>query len=649
MSLSTLQTLRITVAALRQVTEETQAQLAAGISLTQDKVSRRQSGASAWTLDDVDALAAHWGLDVLELLAGPTRATEAYIARQSGAGPVSATFAPAAAESEPVRAERPPRPATAAPVAPKAAAAAPKAAPEVVPEAAVDAGVPEPLFVPATYWQQLACGDVITSRFPPMSTVGRCREHGVQEIVGYDQQTPATQLTPAGTTTLSEAVPVPDFDRGPTGEIAQFAPAPCVRCGRPVRHRVAGVATHVGGFCELPTTPVPTQPPAQDPTPKTSVAPAEDAQQAPQPPHAASPPEPTPAPAAEPEQQPAPAPSVSAPAPSAPAAPRARSGGESSESVSLAELLDLIRRPVERELARHGGDVDAATAALIKKAIPDAMALLAASRVGARYEHTDHPPLPDILRKASKASADQVWEARPKWKNTALIKSAESELTVAALDMNGAYLSALKSHLPIGQLKHHTSGEWDPKQAGLYLVTPPAWNHPDLPNPIGNRDEPGPLWLTSSTMRMLQRLAGPKLALCEAPVIHEAWTAYSTENILENFRRALAFARDTAIAENDTVTLEYVKAMYSKFVSTIGLSTANHKMKRPDWMHIIRAQAFANLWWKGMKARDAGLTLVQMTGTDELHLTGDWRTVFPEGRKVTEVKLKDTYTIGGGK
>uniref|UniRef100_UPI002F9179C2 transcriptional regulator n=1 Tax=Kitasatospora indigofera TaxID=67307 RepID=UPI002F9179C2 len=339
---------------------------------------------------------------------------------------------------------------------------------------------------------------------------------------------------------------------------------------------------------------------------------------------------------------------VAAPTPPAPAAPAAGAPART-EPASLAELLELIRRPVEEELDRHGGDVDAATAALVKKAIPNVMALLAVSRIGARYEHTDHPPLPDILKKASKAAADQVWEARPKWKNTALIKGIETELTVSALDMNGAYLSALKSHLPIGKLSHDTSGVWDPRQAGLYLVTPPVWEHPDLPNPLGSRDEPGPLWLTSSTMRMLQRLAGPKLGLCEAPVIHEAWTAYSTENILENLRQALGTARDTAIAEHDAVTLEYVKAMYSKFVSTIGLSTANHKMKRPDWMHIIRAQAFANLWWKGKKAHDAGLTIVQMMGTDELHLVGDWRSVFPEGRKVTEVKLKDTYTIGGGK
>uniref|UniRef100_UPI002F90758B hypothetical protein n=1 Tax=Kitasatospora indigofera TaxID=67307 RepID=UPI002F90758B len=130
MSLSTLQTLRITVAALRQVTEETQGQLAAGIGLTQEKVSRRQSGATVWTLDDVDALAAHWGLDVLDLLAGPTRAAEAYSTRHRpgpAAAPLPATFAaaapapPAAAVPTPAK----PRPTDPAPAATAASAVVP--------------------------------------------------------------------------------------------------------------------------------------------------------------------------------------------------------------------------------------------------------------------------------------------------------------------------------------------------------------------------------------------------------------------------------------------------------------------------------------------------------------------------------------------
>ncbi|MFI9162827.1 helix-turn-helix domain-containing protein [Kitasatospora aureofaciens] len=76
MVLSTLETLRLTVAAIRQRTGESQRELAAAVGLTQDKVSRRQSGAQPWSLDEVDALARHWGMGPLDLLAGPTHAAQ---------------------------------------------------------------------------------------------------------------------------------------------------------------------------------------------------------------------------------------------------------------------------------------------------------------------------------------------------------------------------------------------------------------------------------------------------------------------------------------------------------------------------------------------------------------------------------------------
>ncbi|CAM5666713.1 hypothetical protein KAURM247S_03981 [Kitasatospora aureofaciens] len=79
MVLSTLETLRLTVAAIRQRTGESQRELAAAVGLTQDKVSRRQSGAQPWSLDEVDALARHWGMGSLDLLAGPTRAAECLV------------------------------------------------------------------------------------------------------------------------------------------------------------------------------------------------------------------------------------------------------------------------------------------------------------------------------------------------------------------------------------------------------------------------------------------------------------------------------------------------------------------------------------------------------------------------------------------
>ncbi len=65
-----------------------------------------------------------------------------------------------------------------------------------------------------------------------------------------------------------------------------------------------------------------------------------------------------------------------------------------------------------------------------------------------------------------------------------------------------------------------------------------------------------------------------------------------------------------------------------------------------DWMHLIRSQAFANLWMKAWKAHESGLHVVRAMGTDELHVIGGWHQVFPEGRGVTEVKVKDTYTVG---
>ncbi|MDT0477896.1 helix-turn-helix transcriptional regulator [Streptomyces sp. DSM 41014] len=73
---------RSSVAALMQATGASQAEIAASLGVGQAQVSRRQSGSAAWTLADCDALAAHFGIDVLDLLAGPTRACETLPARR---------------------------------------------------------------------------------------------------------------------------------------------------------------------------------------------------------------------------------------------------------------------------------------------------------------------------------------------------------------------------------------------------------------------------------------------------------------------------------------------------------------------------------------------------------------------------------------
>lgn len=296
------------------------------------------------------------------------------------------------------------------------------------------------------------------------------------------------------------------------------------------------------------------------------------------------------------------------------------------------------------------GDEETATKALIKRAVPDVMELFALTRVGGTYEHTSYPELPDFLRKTAQKGADQIWEGRPKWRNEDLRQAVRDGSTdpveVAALDSNAAYLAAFKTHLPKGALRHDADGGFDRRRAGIHRVTPPTWEHPYLPNPIGARNEPGPLLLDEATLRLLIR--AHREGLCEAPHVHESWTSHATEAILEKLRRVLAQSRETAIEAGDTVRLEYVKAMYSKFVSTIGESAANREIRRPEWMHTIRSQAFTNLWLKGLRAHKAGLILVQMAGTDELHLAGgDWRQVFTEGRGLAQMKQKTTYTLGG--
>ncbi|MFD9545674.1 hypothetical protein [Streptomyces sp. NPDC060022] len=328
---------------------------------------------------------------------------------------------------------------------------------------------------------------------------------------------------------------------------------------------------------------------------------------------------------------------------------RARSAARAQE-----ETTGLISHAVHEELERAAGDTEVALKALIKRAIPDVMRLFDETRATARYQYTAYPALPDILKKPSKKDPDQIWEARPSFHHPDYSLRVPGDIKVTALDVNAAYLSALKCWLPIGKLEHTTGSDGvDPKRSGAHLITPAPWTHPHLPDPIGDRDEPGALWVTNATLRLLQRLAGPKHGLVDAPVIHESWTSGATENFLDALRKTLTAARETALEEGDTITLEYIKAMYSKFISTMGESIHNREMVRPDWMHIIHSQAYANLWGKAYKAHQAGLDIVSVMGPDELHVTGDWRQVFLEGRGVSQMKIKHSeakasgeYTVG---
>ncbi|MFF2509399.1 acyltransferase [Streptomyces sp. NPDC058067] len=559
MMLGTEELLRLTVTALMSRAGERQGDLAAALGQAQAQVSRKQNGKQHWTLEDVDRLAAHYGLGVLDLLAGPTHAVTAL-----ASGRDDGTQAPL------------PLPAPLAAAAPAAVSAVPHS---------------ETMSGPC-----VLCGQTAT-----------------EEVEGIWQHLTSQECTEA----LDAAEPLADY----ADEFADDAEG---------ERQETELGPTGPGEPAVPYAPDPQQDPAHI-TPDVLATVhhgADDVQQPPQTP-AVEPVRPT--------ADPTSAPAMAKQAPVASAVPGYASG----------TLIDQIQSRLRDVLAWSQGDIEAAQTALIKTAIPDVMALFERSRVGGRYAHSKFPPTDDILRKKSQKGSDEIWEGRPKWRNKTTFDAARKgeKIEVTALDMNAAYLSAFKCWLPVGKLVEDTTGVHDPKRSGVYRITPPAWDHDTLPSPLGNRKEPGPVWVPDSLVRLLLDCA--KWGLCERPVIHKALLSGGTESLLEKLRRALAESRKTAIAEGDEIAVEYVKSMYSKFVSTIGESSSNTEIRRPDWMHIIRSKAFTNLWRKAYKAHSSGLTVVEISGTDELHVTGDWRPVFPEGRDLNQVKAKNTYTLGG--
>ncbi|MFF1680781.1 DnaB-like helicase C-terminal domain-containing protein [Streptomyces sp. NPDC058256] len=325
------------------------------------------------------------------------------------------------------------------------------------------------------------------------------------------------------------------------------------------------------------------------------------------------------------------------------------------------DVLKLLGERIDDHLGHVQGDVEKAATRMQGQAITDVMDLFNRSRVGGRRQHTANPPSYDFLKKERPRGVDQVWEGRHKWVNTGLLddvlKGSPASVPVTVLDTPGAYLNAFNVWLPQGKLLHrrHDPDNLDDgfpgpnTSSGIYLTEPSPWEHTHLPNPLGSRREPGPLLLDTATVKNLID-CHRKHDLCGPPRILESWTSKGSETFLLKLRRVLNAARLAAREQEELDIVEkYIKAMYSKFSSTLGESTANRQIKRPDWMHTVRSQAFANLWLRAFKLHASGLTIVKVMGTDEIHVAGesDWRTVFEEGHQLSQMKTKgkDAYTL----
>lgn len=327
--------------------------------------------------------------------------------------------------------------------------------------------------------------------------------------------------------------------------------------------------------------------------------------------------------------------------------PAAPTGPRPSSAATLPKELEPLAAAAAQRIQEAAERFEGDLAKIFKQSIPMVMDLFDDTRATGRLPVIHHPPIPDVFtRIKGKGSSSQIWLGKHHWPDREHTITPTGEVT--ALDTNASYLNSLICHVPIQALRHDTSGAWSKNMAGVYRITPPAWTVPDLPNPLGDREEEGDLWVTSATLKLIMQCAGvialrkdEWLELCEPPVIHEAWTAQATEDMFRGLRAILAYLRSQAIIHRDTLTLEVVKNMYSKFYATIGDSPDNRRVRRPDWSAIIQAQAGANLWRRAYEFRKRGLQLTAVKACDEIHLVGDWRSVFSEGRELTQMKIKE--------
>lgn len=160
-------------------------------------------------------------------------------------------------------------------------------------------------------------------------------------------------------------------------------------------------------------------------------------------------------------------------------------------------------------------------------------------------------------------------------------------------DANTAYLAAASAaYLAADQLRQN-GATWDPTMAGYWLVTPPAWNHRQMPAPWHKQlpTESGRLFLSTPSMALLHELADA--GECDAPTLHDSWTARGTRLLrpwAEQLRDALALHPD----RDDPMHA----ALKGSFRDAIGLM-AKHgspSLYRPDWRHTIASECRVSLW-----------------------------------------------------
>lgn len=215
-------------------------------------------------------------------------------------------------------------------------------------------------------------------------------------------------------------------------------------------------------------------------------------------------------------------------------------------------------------------------------------------------------PAPPKPAQVARLEEDYLWlrpatseEARLEW--------------VHAYDANAMYLGAA-AQAEVGLCAaRHIEGpcDFDPTLPGYWRIEPGSWDDrllPDLLDPAG-RGRLRSQWFTTVTVKRLDAL-GYAVAPLEAYVYDEhSRYLLPWSNRLRDVRAALAVP-DRVDDPDARAVLAEVKAAYTMGVGMLGKPPAKGKPRpwwyRPDWRHVVQAEARSNLTRKLHAAGEAG-------------------------------------------
>lgn len=248
------------------------------------------------------------------------------------------------------------------------------------------------------------------------------------------------------------------------------------------------------------------------------------------------------------------------------------------------------------------------------------------------------------------------------WKRPGLLEDFGPDAPVVVIDRNGSYMSALSSvrvaprllfpygpftedPRELGKLEQYGPRAGKPTGlAGIVEIIVPAWDHPELPHPLGRNARPGDrLVIPSGQLEDIFNLH--RAGLIDLPVVTDSALGRRNTSLFEPFCDAVREARKKFTGDEknpgDKVMLNAVKRSSSIAIRTLYPKQASSPHWRPDWYAAGVGESMFRHWQTARKAVDAGATLAGIGKTDEASF------VVPPGADPASY-LPEPYRLGTG-